>query len=42
MEKHLRGGLVPPSGSIEEDITYAGFPLLDVDWHRVYRDIGNA
>lgn len=35
-------GFVPSRGSIEEDITYAGFPLPDVDWDQVYQDIANA
>lgn len=35
-------GLVPPRGSIEENITYAGFPLPGVDWDRVYRDIAHS
>jgi hypothetical protein len=36
------GGFLPPRGFIEEKITYAGFPLPDVDWDEVYQAMADS
>lgn len=36
---HCPGGFMPPRGSLEESIAYAGYRVPNLDWDGVYQNI---